>query len=531
MRSIPVLALAVLLAVAPRAGAAFPPGFLWGTAIAGFQTDMGGASGHDDQTSDWWVWTHDAANITAHRVSGQQPEAGPAFYDNFKSDLGRARTGLHSNAFRMSIEWSRIFPTSTAVVDASGGIDLHVLQQLDALANFAEVAHYRSVLAASRSKKMKPLVTLSHFSLPLWIHDPIAARTALTGIDANGPLPTGFPGGWLDASTVGEFGKFAAYVGWKFGDLVDFWAPLNEPVVVAVSGYLNVPGVLSGNFPPGAFTFTGLIAVLLNEVGGNAAAYDALHAWDTVDADGDGSPARVGLVTNLPAFHPKDGTKPADVAGAVHADYLFNRLFMNAAINGDLDANANGTVDVGEHHPELVGKADFIGVNYYQRAVATGLGVPLTPVIPLLDFIPTISYQTPQNPTAPVCPSTCTEFGWEIYPAGLTEMLAEAGSYGLPIYITENGLADGDDDQRPGYLVRHLNVIDQAIAGNVADVRGYFHWSLMDNFEWSSGYYPKFGLYVPNPKTPRLKARKSAKVFARITKANAIPADLLALYP
>jgi beta-galactosidase len=220
---------------------------------------------------------------------------------------------------------------------------------------------------------------------------------------------------------------------------------------------------------------------------------------------------------------------PLDVQGTQHADYLFNLLFLNGAINGDVDANANGTIDSGEHHPELVGKADFVGVNYYFRAVVQGLPVPLTPVIPILDFIPTTSYQTPQNPTAPPCPSTCSDFGWEIYPIGLREMLAEAATYGRPIYITENGIADANDDQRPAYLVHHLEVLDQAIADAVADVRGYFHWALMDNFEWASGYFPKFGLYAVNAKK-RLVTRQSARDYRRIVKANAIPADLATLF-
>src|SRR5207245_3218795 len=123
-----------------------------------------------------------------------------------------------------------------------------------------------------------------------------------------------------------------------------------------------------------------------------------------------------------------------------------------------------------------------------------GLPTTITPVIPLLDFAPTFSYQTPRNPTAPPCPTTCTDVGWEIYPIGIREMAAEAGSYGRPVYITENGIADANDDQRPAYLVQHLDVLEHAIADGAADVRGYYHWSLMDNFEWSSGYFPMFGL-------------------------------------
>ena len=520
------LALVALHAGAAPAAAAFPLGFRWGTAVAGFQTDMGDGA-PDDTNADWWAWVHDAANIAAHRVSGDEPENGPAQWTHFRKDALIAARRLRNDTLRLSIEWSRVFPTSTAGVDASGGITPAVLQQRDALADQTVVAHYRSELTALRAAGLEPFVTLNHFTLPLWIHDPIAARNALALLGANDPPTLDFgPAGWLDPATATELQKYAAYVGWKFGDLVDLWAPLNEPVVVAISGYLNVPGILSGNFPPGAFNFTALITVLTNELTANALAYDALKTWDTVDADGDGTAATVGLVANLVAFHPHDPTVANDLTGAAHADYLYNRLFLNGALNGDVDANANGIVDLGEHHDDLVGKADFIGVNYYLRATVTGFGVPLTPVIPLLDFSPTIGYRTLLQPTLPPCPSTCSDFGWEIYPTGLREVLWIAGSYGRPVYITENGIADANDDQRPAYLVQHLGVLEQAIADHVADVRGYYHWSLVDNFEWASGYYPKFGLFGFDPATERRKVRVSGRDYAHIAAHDDIPSGL-----
>jgi beta-galactosidase len=526
----PVVSLVVLLTLPAAATAAFPAGFRWGAAIAAFQTEMGGNPAHDDTGTDWWVWAHDPDNISSGRVSGDLPENGPAFYDRYRRQIRHdARRGLHANAFRLSIEWSRVFPTSTAGIDASGGITLAVLQQLDALADQAEVTHYRKVLSTI-PRHMTRFVTVNHFTLPLWIQDPIAARNAFMGTDPNASPPTGFgPAGWLDPATVGEFEKYCAYLAWKLGDLVDVWAPLNEPVVVAVSGYVNAGGILGGNFPPGAFSFTGAVQVILNLIEAERVAYDAIKTWDTVDADRDGVAATVGLVANLVAFHPKNPASPLDVQGAEHADYIYNRLYLNAVLHGDVDANVNGTIDAGEHHPELVGKADFVGVNYYLRATTTGLPVSLSTAIPLLDFIPTISYQTAHNPTAPPCPSTCSDFGWEIYPAGIREVLTIAGAYGLPVYITENGIADADDDQRPAYLVQHLQVLEQAIADGVADVRGYYHWALMDNFEWASGYYPMFGLNSVDA-SKRLVPRPSALVYRAIARANAIPSDIAAQF-
>jgi beta-galactosidase len=484
-----------------------------------------------DTGSDWWVWAHDPDNIADGRVSGDLPEQGPAFYNNFASDIRLARRRLNINTFRSGLEWSRIFPVSTAAVDITGGVTLADLQALDVLADQAEVLHYRAVLTAIRDEGLQSSVTLSHFSLPLWIHDPIAARDAFGMQGPDDPVPTGFPGGWVHAVTIVEFEKYAAFAAWKFGDLVDTWAPLNEPFSVTAGGYANIPGIIGGNFPPGAFSFTGAITCLLNQARAQGKAYDAIPTWDTTDANGDSVPAQVGLVHNMIAFHPLMPGDAEDAAGAAHADYIYNRLYLEATIHGDVDENVNGMIDPGEHDPALAGSVDFIGVNYYFRAKTQGLGVSITPTIPLLDFLPVTGYMTPQAPSAPPCPTSCTEFGWEIYPQGLHESLVTVGAYGLPVYITENGLADSNDDQRKRFIVQHLTVLEQAIANNVADVRGYYHWSLTDNFEWASGYYPRFGLFSYDPVTQKRRMRKSARIYSRIVRRNTVPEKLSKRYP
>jgi len=510
-----------------RVVASFPEGFLWGTAIAGFQSDMGIGAPNDSGT-DWWVWVHDPDNIAAGRVSGDRPEDGPGFWNLYASDAKLARRKLKLRAFRLGIEWSRIFPTSTAAVDTSGGITTEDLASLDALADQSAVAHYRDVLTALRARKLDPLVTVNHFSLPTWLHEPLGVRDAFVGVDPfMGPVPSGLSrAGWLDPAIIPEFEKLAAYLGWKLGDLVDRWATLNEPVVVVVSGYVNAPGV-GGNFPPGVFNFDAVRTALPNLATAHARGYDALHATDTIDADGDGSPALVGVVHNMGTFHPKDPTSAADVTAASHATYLFDEVLPLALTVGAFDANLDGdTDDRGETRPDLADRLDYLGVNYYNRITVTALPGPITPLLPLFDFLPTISYQTPQNPTAPPCPSTCTEFGWEIYPEGLGEVLEIAGGFGRPILVTENGIADADDDQRARYVYDHLAVLQETVADGIADVRGYYYWSLTDNFEWSSGYYPKFGLASYDPATGKRKVRKGAKTLRTIAKKNGLTAKL-----
>jgi beta-galactosidase len=507
-----VLATAGPAAAKPK-GAQFPPGFLWGTATAGFQVEMGASPSSNDPNTDYWAWLHHPQNIAQHLVSGDLPEDGPGSYDLYPTDVKLAQR-LKTNAFRMGIEWSRIFPHSTRQVDATGGINESVLHQLDAIANQDAVAHYRQMLETVRRRHLTPFVTLEHFTLPLWVHDPIATRAALQkapGLDTL-PADLGPAPGWLDPDIADEFAKYAAYVAWKYGDLVDFWTPINEPIVVVVGGFIGVG--ISGS-PPGVLNFAAARQALLNMVTANGKVYDAVHAFDRTDAN-------VGLVQNLVSFAPTDPANPLDVAAVPTADYLFNRLFINATVRGQIDANADTVIQPSEVHPDLAGKADFVGVNYYLRAKTTGLGFSLSTTLPI-NFLPTISYRSPLNPSAPPCPTECTDIGWEIYPEGLRQELELAGSYGLPVYITENGIADADDDQRPGYLLRHLAVLQQAIADGIADVRGYFHWSLIDNLEWTSGYFPKFGLFTYDHDSLVRTTRPSAWLYRQIAHKNTLP--------
>jgi beta-galactosidase len=509
--------------VAPGAAAAerFPEGFLWGTAIAGFQTEAG--KGRDaDPASDWYVWTHDAANIADGTVSGDLPEDGPGHWARFRSDLRLVDEDLHNNAFRFSLEWSRIFPRSTEGIEVGDQVDRSDLERLDRAANRQAVHHYLKVLKAAAKRDITPFATLHHWTLPTWLHDPIATRAAFAGRGPNDPLPGLGAGGWLEPYAVEEFKKYAAYVAWKLGDRADYWNTLNEPLVQVTFGFVNVPGLIGAFWPPGIFSFTGAIEALVNLERANTVAYDAIKRFDRGDADGDGRASRVGPVMNMIAFTPANPSSQADVEATEHADYLFNRLFLNGVIRGDVDANGDGQISAGEQ--DLHGrKADFVGLNYYFRGRVTATGAPLTPVIPILDFIPATAYASPADPSLPPCPTTCSELGAEISPQGFRDVIRTAAGYGLPVYITENGIADADDDQRRAYLAAHLRQLLMAIRDDGADVRGYLHWSLVDNLEWVFGYQPKFGLYSFDARTLKRTPRPSAGLYAEIAARNALP--------
>ena len=216
---------------------------------------------------------HDPVNQLLGLTNGV-PENGPGTYVSYDADAALARDELGMNTFRMGIEWSRIFPNSTAAVnisDGDGTVSLADLQALDQLANQNEVAHYRAVFAALRAHGLEPLVTVNHFTLPSWVNDPITARPL---IQLGLPAPAA---GWLSPTTPAEFEKYAAYVAWKYGDQVDNWATLNEPFSPVLTQFLAIPGLVPA-WPPGVIRPDLASTFLVNEAKGHVAAYDAIHA-------------------------------------------------------------------------------------------------------------------------------------------------------------------------------------------------------------------------------------------------------------
>ncbi len=514
-----VLTCLLLAIAAPSASAQvdidpFPRGFLWGTASAGFQSEAGGSPSNADRRSDWWAFTSNRDLIRDGLVSGDRVTRGPGFWRTWRGDLNRARNRLNNNAIRLGVEWSRIFPRSTARVRTGPSISRAELRRLDRLANKRAVRRYRAIFRGARRRGLRPMVTLNHFTLPVWIHDPIRTRRAFAGRGADEPVPPGLRrSGWLDRRTVNEFRKYAAYAAWKFGADVNLWVTVNEPMVTASQGFVSIPGV-TGVKAPSVLSYPAAVRVFENLALANAAAYDAVHARDRR--------ARVGFVHNMVDWKPANPNRAADVRARDHADQIFNRAFPDAAIRGYYDTNVDGVRDPGELRRRLRGKADFFGVNHYSPGRVTGLAQPVSRTVPLFDFAPSVTYRGAGNPNGPPCPTRCTDFGWEIDPSGFRRVVEQADTYGKPIYITENGIDDREDDQRPGYLREYLGALAGAIEGG-ADVRGYFHWSLLDNYEWAEGFHAHFGLYGYNPRTLRRSERPSARLYGRIARTNRLP--------
>ena len=495
----------------------FPDKFLWGVSSAGFQFEMGDPSKIAlDANTDWYAWVHDKKNIQKKIVSGDFPEDGPNYWALYKEDHKIASSlGLNSN--RIGIGWSRVFPKSTGSVEvdveraddgriARIAAGTSTMEKLHQLADANAVGHYREMIADLRKMKMKPIVCLNHFATPLWIHDPTSREPPRRR-------------GWLDESAIVEFWKFAVFAAWKLGDLVDCWVTFNEPVVAAYGHVMP-----EYHFPPGTRDFKAFKKVLCNLAVAHARAYDGIKHWDSVKADSDSaSPADVGLVQNVAPMMPYRPEK--DAAVARFASHIHNSCYLNAITGGWLDENLNGVEDEGEKKRYLADRVDWIGVNYYTRNVMKGGSALLAKLFAGLPYMPELvkGYGNECEANASSADGRPTsDFGWEIYPEGLVDALRLISKYGRPMHVTENGIADAQDRLRPQFIRDHLKAIDQAINEEKLDVRGYFHWSMIDNYEWADGFRKRFGLYAVDFQTKARTPRKSAEVYMRIIKTRTV---------
>ncbi len=480
----------------------FPAGFLWGASIAGFQVDMGcptlSAAECDDPKSDWYDFIARRAELTdlQANLTSDSLSTGPGHWELFEQDYELAHADMGLSGLRLSIEWSRIFPTAT---DGLTGYDA-----LKAVADPKAVAKYHAMFAALKARGMKPLVTLNHYTLPTWIHDGVACHQDLKSCAHKG---------WLDKDrTVAEIAKYAGFCGKEFGGEVDLWATQNEPFAVVLPGFL-LPSAERLNPPAVSFQYDAAKAVMLAMIEAHARMYDAIKANDLVDADGDGKPSMVGLVYATAPVKGKTTSK-LDTRAAENVFYLYNTAFLDGVCKGDVDVALDGKQ---VHRDDLAGRMDYLGINYYTRTTVTGMGAATLPGLsPLTTFDP-----------------TNVEIG-EDYPKGIYEMAMHVKTrYGLASFITETG-AQVEKDAALGasWLVRYSTWVKRAIRDG-ADVRGFFYWTLMDNFEWNHGMSYRFGLYAVEKTDPMKKrtARPAVGVYKQITTANNIPASLATMYP
>ncbi|MEJ5228729.1 MAG: beta-galactosidase BgaS [Pseudothermotoga sp.] len=470
----------------------FPKDFLFGASMAGFQIEMGYAGDDVDPNTDWFVWVREPENLMTGAVSGHLPEYGVGYWNNYPI-LHQLAVDFGMNALRTNVEWSRIFPNPTfevhVGVEKEDGITKVVitdedLERLENLANKDAVEHYRKIFKDMKDRGLRVILNLSHFTLPIWIHDPVAVhrgqQTEKTG--------------WVNDQTVVEFSKFAAYVAWKFDDLVDMYSTMNEPNVVSQLGYI----MSRSGFPPSYFSYEMYMKSLLNQAQAHARAYDCIKSF---------SKKPVGIIYSASVYESVNKDREIEE----NATYLMNYLFLDAIVFGKVFF---------QERSDLKDKVDFIGVNYYTRTVIDRVP-PINLGLFSLEWtiLDGYGYNCPaggmSKDSRPV-----SDFGWETYPEGLLKVLkAIYNRYKLPVMVSENGVADCRDWLRPYHLVGHLYATEKAIEEGVK-VFGYLHWSIVDNYEWARGYHMRFGLAETDYQTKQLIPRPSMYIFREVVKNN-----------
>ncbi|MGN6109064.1 MAG: glycoside hydrolase family 1 protein [Kofleriaceae bacterium] len=468
--------------LAPLAGESGKGGFRFGVASAATQIE------DQNTATDWYLWTRPVAEGGLGRGAFVGDATGG--YTRNLEDLGLVR-GLGVDSYRFSIEWARIEPARDQIDEAA-------------------IAHYRAQLEAMRAMGIRPLVTLHHFSNPVWVADPRDTSCTTGPTDAN-LCGLGSPGG---PQIVEEMAEHAALIAARFGDLVDEWGTLNEPINYLLAGY----GV--GSFPPGKLTITdpaaGFVPAVRDYISAHAAMYAAIKANDTVDADGDGLPAVVGLSLSVADWQPsrsnKPSTDPEDVAARDRLVYVFHYLFVDSLRAGAFDPDFDGIAD--EPHPEWTGTLDWLGLQYYFRAGVTGA----SQLIPLVDLTPCFGgFDLGACLPAPD-PTYCVpRMGYEGWTDGIGDVLIAFGRRypDVPLVVSEAGIATEVGARRAENIVRNLESMERARAAGV-DLRGYYHWSLTDNFEWAEGFGPRFGLFSVDYATFARTPTRGAELLAEI---------------
>lgn len=399
--------------------------------------------------------------------------------------------------YRMSVEWARIQPRK-------GEFDSSAIQ------------HYVDEIRQLKAAGIEPQVTLFHFTMPQWLRR---------------------EGGWESAASAEYFRRFTEVVFTAIGPSVNTWYTFNEPMVHVTAGYM------AGVLPPGEVNPFKIPVVLSNMLRAHAAAYHVIHQL----AETRGVKVRVGVAHHLRIFDPltqvvgwnqidKLIEQKAEQIGASIADYLWNWLFFDAIETGRLwipfSQLTSALPALGIRLPRflnfqpidvenLKGTQDFLGLNYYTRDL---IQFDLHQVFSRSSSL-FAGFRTLVNPQA-IAEENINEMNWEIYPEGFYRILQALDKRGQryakvrrEIIVSENGIPDRLDAKRESFLKAHLRAMSRAMDEGIP-VTGYCHWTLIDNFEWNSGYSPKFGLYAVDLKTQARRLRPSGKWYSMTIRNN-----------
>jgi len=440
----------------------FPPDFVWGTATSAYQIE-GSPTADGAGRSIWHRFSHTPGNTWLDQTG----DVACDHYRRYKDDVA-IMAELGANAYRFSIAWARIFPQGTGTVNKKG------------------IDFYSRLVDELLKRGIKPNATLYHWDLPEVLDD---------------------RGGWLNPDIAKWFGDYATTMFEALGDRVEMWSTLNEPWVVTDGGYLS--GVLA---PGHSNLFEAPIAThnLLRSHG------TAVERFRASEASKKG---KIGITVNLEPKYPASDSAE-DLAATRRADAYMNRQFLDPVFLGRYPEEMREIF--GEAWPEWSAEdmrlikqpIDFLGVNYYTRKVER-----YHP-----DFLPLKTKHVPQPDQIQ------TETHWEVYPEALTKVLLWVTErYGKPaVYITENGAAfydpphtiDGkiEDPLRVEYFRQHLRAAHEAMERGV-NLKGYYAWSLFDNYEWSLGYSKRFGIVHVDYSTQQRTIKSSGRYYAEVIRS------------
>jgi beta-glucosidase len=463
--------------------------FRFGAATAATQIE------DDNENTDWWIFTLpvDDGGLGMGRAPVGEASRG---YTLSSEDIGLL-VELGVDSYRFSVEWARVEPQRDAIDE-------------DAL------AHYDELIDALIDAGIRPMITVHHFANPIWVADPRDLECDAGPTDEN-LCGLGHPDG--GPLIVEEMRQHAELLGERYGDRVDEWGTVNEPVNYLLASY----GV--GSFPPGKSSilseeslFAEFMPVVRDYLSFHAAIYDGVKTADTVDADDDGSPADVGLTLSVGTWVPSRNNvvseDPADIAARDRLVYVYHYLFVEAALTGllDMDLDQEAETEV----PGLAGTIDWLGVQYYFRAGVSGANA-IVPVLELTPCFATFDLGACVPPALADTSKCVPAMKYEYYEPGLYEVLVDFSQKWpeLPLVVSESGIATETGRRRAEHVVRSLEQIVRARDEGV-DVRGYYHWSLYDNFEWVEGFEPRFGLFNVDYDTYERTATEGADVLAAI---------------
>lgn len=452
---------------------AFPDEFIWGAATSAYQIE-GGITAHGRGPSVW-----DVFSAKPGAVHGGDTGAVACDHVNRVADDVALMADMGLQAYRFSVAWPRVLPTGTGEVSAEG------------------LGFYDRLVDELLDAGIQPWITLFHWDLPQALED---------------------RGGWRNRDCVDWFTDYAATMMRTLGDRIASWSTLNEPWCYAFLGHC------SGVHAPGEQGPAAAVAVAHHQLLGHGRAVRAMRALMP--------DAYLGVVINpAPVVAAPGAAVEADVLRRV--DGIRNRWWLDPVLTGaypddvlaDFGPLAACVLD--GDAAEIGAPIDWLGVNYYHdeivRTPRPGEAIPVSPYAGVPDYVPA-------DP-----PPEATDTGWPLTPDGFTRLLVgmhERYPVMPPIYITENGAAYDDpvaggrcrDERRIRYYDSHLRALHDAIAAGV-DVRGYFAWSLFDNFEWAWGYAMRFGIVHVDFETQARTVRDSGHWFARVCRANALSAD------